>query len=322
VRRLVGALVVLAVAAAGCGFWVLDRLDAPGPGDERRLLIARGQGPRDIGRQLEAAGVVADRRLFWLAVWLDRSRPLQAGEYLVPAGASPVAIAAQMRDGRTVVRRLTVPEGLTVAQVMALVAAAEGLVGEPPSPPPEGALLPETYHYRWGDGRADLVQRMRRAMDEALADAWNGRVSDLPLADPKALLTLAAIVEKETSVADERARVAGVFVNRLRRGMRLQSDPTVVYALTGGRGPLDRALTRADLDRPHPFNTYQIAALPPGPIANPGRSALRAAARPLDTDDLFFVADGTGGHAFARTLEEHNRNVARWRRLQRGERSP
>jgi UPF0755 protein len=212
-------------------------------------------------------------------------------------------------------RRLTIPEGLTARQIATLIERAEGLTGELP-PFDEGALLPETYAYQWGDTRAAIVRRADAAMDAALAEIWAARAPNLPLRTPREALVLASIVERETGKADERARVAGVFINRLRRNMPLQSDPTAAYAAADG-GVLDRPLTRADLDRDHPFNTYRIRGLPPGPIASPGRDTLRAVVQPEATEFIFFVADGNGGHAFARTLEEHNRNVARWREIER-----
>jgi UPF0755 protein len=177
-------------------------------------------------------------------------------------------------------------------------------------------VLPETYAYQWGDSRTALLRRAEAAMATLLAELWAHRAPNLPLDSPGEAVTLASIVERETGLAEERPRVAAVFINRLRRGMRLQSDPTVAYAATGGAVALDRALSRADLDRDHPYNTYRNPGLPPGPIAAPGREALRAVLNPPATEELYFVADGSGGHAFARTLEEHNRNVARWRDLE------
>jgi UPF0755 protein len=224
-------------------------------------------------------------------------------------------VLSLLREGRTVVRHLTIPEGLTTVEILALLDDAPGLSGDR-SPPAEGTLLPETYNYSWGDSRAGMMARMQKAMAETLAKLWASRAAGLPLATPEAAVTLASLVEKETALAAERPRVAGVFVNRLRLGMRLQSDPTVVYALTAGKGPLGRELTRADLEVPSPYNTYRIDGLPPGPIANPGRAAIAAALQPLASRELYFVADGSGGHAFASTLEEHNRNVTRWRKLQ------
>jgi UPF0755 protein len=240
---------------------------------------------------------------------------LRASEFAFPAGASLRDVLGILRDARPVQRRITIPEGLTYRQIAAVLERAEGLTGEMPEVA-EGAILPETYSYQWGETRAAIVRRATAAMEAALNELWAARAPNLPLQSPREALILASIVERETGKAEERALVAGVFVNRLRRGMMLQSDPTAAYAAADG-SVLDRPLTRADLDRDHPFNTYRIRGLPPGPIASPGRDALRAVTRPTDTEFIFFVADGTGGHAFARTLDEHNRNVARWREIER-----
>jgi UPF0755 protein len=199
-------------------------------------------------------------------------------------------------------------------QVLDLVKTTETLDGDAPARVPEGSLLPETYHYVYGDTRTALIERMAQAMRQVLAELWDARAANLPYETPHQALVLASIVEKETGVTSERARVAAVFVNRLRRGMKLDADPTVIYALTNGTGPLDRELTRADLLEDDPYNTYRYAGLPPGPIACPGRAALEAALHPAETDELYFVADGKGGHLFAKTLEEHARNVAQYRR--------
>ena len=312
-------LAVVAVAIAGL-LWVIDRAERPGPlGQETVVQIAAGSGIGAIAESLVEAGAVEDSRLFSLSArLLAPNRTLKAGEYTLAAGASVRALIEQLAEGRTLIRKLTVAEGLTSAEVVALLAATPALAGEMAPLPAEGSLLPETYHYGLGGQRAALIARMAAAMDETLAELWRGRAVGLPFDTPQAALVLASIVEKETGVAAERRHVAGVFVNRLRRGMRLQSDPTVIYGLTGGAGPLGRPLTRADLEADHPYNTYRIDGLPPHPIANPGRAAIAAALDPLPTGDLYFVADGSGGHVFARTLDEHNRNVANWRRVRDG----
>ncbi len=275
-------------------------------------MIPRGT-PAQVADTLEGAGVIGAPRLFRLAAALTRAAgPLHAGELAFPAHGSVRQVLAVLRTARPVEHRLTIPEGLTAAQIALLLDRADALAGETPLPP-EGAVLPQTYVFERGTPRTVLLGRMAAAMDAALTRAWAGRDPDLPLDSPQQLLVLASLVERETARPEERAHVAAVFVNRLRRGMRLQSDPTVAYAATGGAATADRGLTRGDLEAPSPYNTYRVAGLPPGPIDSPGLASLEAAARPDHSDDLYFVADGTGGHAFARTLEEHARNVARWR---------
>jgi UPF0755 protein len=324
VRRWVlsGALLALVALVSLAGLVVLNSVEkfrAPGPlAAETTLLVPRGAGVEAIARELATAGVIDDALLFRLGVrYLDKARALKAGEYAFSAGVSMEGVVEILAGGRTVARRLTVAEGLTSAEVAALVAAAEGLAGEVGPVPPEGSLLPETYHYSWADERAALIARMRRDLDDLLAELWPGRDPGVPLKGPEEAIVLASIVEKETGVPEERPLVASVFVNRLRLGMRLQSDPTVVYGLTGGQGPLGRPLSKKDLATPGPYNTYMVGGLPPGPIANPGRAALEATLHPAQTNYLYFVADGNGGHVFAETLDEHNHNVAKWRRLQK-----
>ncbi|MGF7173666.1 endolytic transglycosylase MltG [Azospirillum doebereinerae] len=317
-RIIAGVLVVVSAAAAGVGYWGASRVVAPGPLEHAEtVVIPRGSGIEAIAITLGDAGVIESPLLFAAgAKLMGNVRDLKAGEYLFPAAISMEAVLEQMRQGRTVVRRFTVPEGLTSAQVVALLDKEPALTGQVAAVPKDGTLLPETYHYAYGDGRAALVERMRTSMTQALAEVWKNRDEGLPFETAQQILTLASIVEKETGIAAERAKVAGVFINRLEADMKLQSDPTVIYALTGGEGELGRALTRNDWKFESPYNTYQITGLPPGPIANPGKASLQAVAKPEKHEFLYFVADGTGGHVFAKTLPDHNRNVAKWREFQ------
>lgn len=234
----------------------------------------------------------------------------------VPGEPVPEAFAALLEREVPITWRVSVAPGLTSWEVVEGLKAVEFLSGEEVPLPPEGALAPDTYDVAQGSARGDLVGRMREAQERVLAEAWAGRAPGLPVETPEEALILASIVEKETGVPDERRRVAGVFANRLEQGMRLQTDPTVVYGITEGRGPLGRGLRRSELDAATAYNTYRIDGLPPTPIANPGAEAIRAALDPLETEELFFVADGTGGHAFAETLAEHNENVAAWRAIE------
>ena len=299
---------------------------APGPlAEDLALVVPRGGSVRSIAALLEAEGVIDDATLFsWGVRGFGGERPLIAGEYAFPPAISARDAMTILQSGKIITRNLTIPEGLTVLRVAAVVGAAEGLEGEPPPPDKigEGTLLPETYQYVRGERREIVVARMQKAMSETVDQLWRARSADTgPLATPDEAVILASIVERETGQSSERARVAAVFLNRLRRGMRLQSDPTVVYGLSNGTGTIGRPLTRADLVVDHPYNTYVHAGLPPGPIANPGRESLAAVLQPAKSKDLYFVADDTGGHAFARTLQEHNRNVARWRRIERQRRN-
>ncbi|GJL88981.1 MAG: hypothetical protein DHS20C03_26900 [Minwuia thermotolerans] len=317
--RLVLLVVVLGTGTAALFAWNWwQGADAPGPlTQSQTVVIERGTGPRAIADTLVQNGVIDDRLLF-LAVLRVREQGtrLKAGEFGFDAGQSMNAVIAQIVAGRTVVRRLTLPEGLTSVEVADLLNGIEGMTGKA-HVAPEGSMLPETYHFQLGDPRQQIIRRSRIAMRDALRELWPQRQKDLPLETPDEAVILASIVEKETGVASERARVAAVFINRLRKGMRLQSDPTVIYAVTRGETTLDRPISRADLNLESPYNTYRTGGLPPGPIANPGRASIEAVLNPADTNDLYFVADGTGGHAFSRTLKEHNRNVRRWRELRR-----
>lgn len=312
-------LALLAVVAAGAGaYWGWREATRPGPlAQSAVILLKPGTSVAGIATELRYAGAIRNEKVFVAAVRIrDEAAGLKAGEYEIPAGASIVDIIDLLVEGKSTLHRLTAPEGKTTKQILALIAADDVLEGDITLSPGEGDLLPETYAFMRGETRDGLIADMMKAQDEVMAELWDKRANDLPFSSQAEAITLASIVEKETAVADERARIAAVFVNRLRRGMRLQSDPTIIYGLTGGE-PLGRGLRQSELEQATPYNTYIIVGLPPTPIANPGRAAIEAVLNPADTDDLFFVADGSGGHAFAPTLEEHNRNVARWRRIER-----
>ncbi len=312
-------LVIIIAAAGGAYLWFDKAIVGDGPAKQAvRVLIERGSGLSRVARQLEQAGVVKQARLFQAYVMLEgKETALQAGEYQFPAGDSLEEVLDRLVQGDTMRHQLVFAEGLTTHTIMAGLEDADELIGDLPEDVPEGSLLPAAYDFRYGDKRADIVSRMRRAMDEAVAEAWENRVDGLPLETPEELVILASIVEKETGIPSERAKVAGVFINRLKKGMKLQSDPTTIYAVTRGKGLLGRGLRRSELASTDPYNTYHAAGLPPAPIANPGREALMAVAQPAKTEALYFVADGSGGHAFAQTLEEHNRNVRKWRKIEK-----
>ncbi|HVC58926.1 MAG TPA: endolytic transglycosylase MltG [Acetobacteraceae bacterium] len=309
------ALLLGGAVAAG-SIALRQRLDSAGPLDRPLALVVPHGDTAAVGQALRAAGVIDGYRLFRIAAWLTRGEgKLHAAELAFPAHASLREVLAVLRTGKPVAHRLTIPEGLTALQIAALVRHAGAATG-PVTPPPEGSVLPQTYSYEYGTQREVLLARAETAMDKALAAAWADRAPNLPLASPRDALTLASIVERETALPEERPRVAAVYLNRLRLGMRLDADPTVAYAASGGTGVLGRALTRGDLESDDPFNTYRHAGLPPTPIDSPGIASILAVLHPAEGDDLYFVADGSGGHVFARTLEGQDRNVARWRKSQ------
>ncbi|MBF0354844.1 MAG: endolytic transglycosylase MltG [Alphaproteobacteria bacterium] len=318
--RIVAALTgVAALLLVGVGYSLQKFMEAVIPLTAPvTLVISKGSGLSGISKDLRVADVVASPLFFRLgAMMAGKTKLLKAGEYAFQPGMTHQSVMDKMVLGDVVVHQFTLVEGRTVRQVQDELRFEKALEGDVGPLLPEGSLLPETYNFILGEARSQMIQRMRRSMETALAEAWAGRAEGLTLASPHELLILASIIERETGLAAERPHVSAVFHNRLKKGMRLQSDPTVIYALSDGLGVLERPLSRADLERPTPFNTYVINRLPPEPIANPGRASLQAAAHPLNSDDLYFVADGTGGHAFAPTLEAHNRNVANWRRIEK-----
>ena len=318
-----GTLLALALIGAAGVFggwvWLNNQFEAAGPaGAGETVQLPRGAGLIAIASQLEREGLVEDARLFRIMVMIDGGdRSLRAGEFAVPENASMQEIYDILRFGDTIQYPITAAEGLTSAMIVEIVNAADVLTGEITEVPAEGSLLPETYLVDRGTARQAVIDRMAAAQDALLDELWPQRAPDLPYDTREEAITLASIVEKETGLGGERPLVAGVFVNRLNRGMRLQSDPTIIYGITQGY-PLGRGIRRSELDdADNPYNTYQISGLPPTPIANPGEAAIRAVLNPPETDYLFFVADGTGGHAFSETYAEHNRNVAEWRRIER-----
>jgi UPF0755 protein len=321
---LVGALALMAGAAVVGGYaWLGYQFRAEGPLEaDTTILVERGSSVRAIAARLEADGFITDQRIFLAQLRIDeelgRERaPMRAGEFAIAARASMAEIYDELAYGEVIQHPVRVPEGLTTAMIVRIVEASDVLTGEIERVPAEGALLPDTYLVDRGTPRQAVLDRMAAAQARLLDQLWEGRDPNLPFTTREEAINLASIVEKETGIAHERPMVAAVFVNRLRRGMRLQSDPTIIYGITGGE-PLGRGIRRSELDdTTNRYHTYHIDGLPPTPIANPGRDAIAAVLNPPESEYIYFVADGTGGHAFARTLAEHNRNVARWRQIER-----
>jgi UPF0755 protein len=314
------ALVLILILIAGAFEWESANFAAPGPvahkGKETVVLVASGIGLQGIAETLSGARVIQSPGLFELGVRLRRTKAsLKAGEYAIPSRASMLDIMEILIAGKSIQHKVTAAEGLTSDMIYKLVKAEAGLFGDPGPLPPEGSLLPETYLYTHGATRADMIARMRAAQQTYLDEVWETRAQDLPIKTKEQTLILASIVEKETAIPKERRHIAAVFERRLKLGMKLQSDPTIIYGITKGY-PLGRRIRESEIAKVTPYNTYVISALPAGPICNPGKDAIAAVLNPGETKDLYFVANGTGGHAFAATQAEQDKNVAIWRKIE------
>ncbi len=332
VRVISGVLtisLVIMLFAGGTAFIIFDQFENPGPlTATRTVVIPKGEGRIAIAERLEREGVITNRWTFVGGYLLQgflggrKTGELKAGEYEIKDHASMRDVIDTLAAGKSILYKTTLPEGLTSEQIVERLKAEPNLSGEIANVPPEGSLLPNTYYFSKGASRSEILDRMQSDMQKTLAALWDERDPDVPVSSMQELVTFASIVEKETGRSDERDRVAAVFYNRLRKGMRLQSDPTIIYGIVGGQGALGRGITKTDIETKSPYNTYQINGLPPGPICNPGKNALLAALHPAKTADLYFVADGTGGHTFSETLKEHNNAVQKWRQVEKAKSKP
>ncbi len=313
------SLCILLAVVVGFAVYVgNERFEAPGPLQQDKIVnIPHGSGIRDITDVLQREGVIDQPWVFIGGVMVLKAREdLKAGEYQFRAHASLHDVVGTIVDGKVVPHQISFPEGLTSEQIVARLLDDDVLTGNIKEMPREGTLLPDTYNFTRGISREQIIQRMQAAQQRVLKEIWDRRAADLPLKTPDQLVVLASIVEKETGKAEERSRVAAVFVNRLKQKMRLQSDPTIIYGLVGGKGTLGRPIMKSEIEQPTPYNTYVIDGLPPGPICNPGRASLEAAASPARTREIYFVADGSGGHVFAESYDQHQKNVARLRAIE------
>jgi UPF0755 protein len=317
-------LVVLTVAVGGALSIGKQRFEAPGPlQDDKVVNIPRGLGIKDIADVLQREGVIDQPWVFMGGVIaLKANGELKYGEYRFTKHASLSDVVDTIIDNKVVQHAITIAEGLTSEQIVARLLENTALSGQIKDIPREGTLLPETYKFTLGMSREQIIARMQAAHKRVLAEIWEHRVQDIPIKTPEQLVTMASIVEKETGRPDERSRVAAVFMNRLKNKMRLQSDPTIIYGLTGGKGALGRPILKSEIEQATPYNTYVIDGLPPGPIANPGRASLEAVANPARTKELYFVADGTGGHVFSDSYDAQQKNVARLRAIENGQPPP
>ncbi len=312
-------VLVLVAVTVGTALYVgKQRFETPGPLPQDKVVnIPRGLGIKDIALLLQREGVIDQPYVFVGGVMVMKARgDLKHGEYKFKQHASLADVVDTIIEGKVVRHALTLPEGLTSEQIVARLLQDKSLSGQIKEIPPEGSLLPETYQFSRGMSRERMIKRMQAAQQRLVQEVWMHREADLPLKSPQELITLASIVEKETGKPDERSRVAAVFINRLKKNMRLQSDPTIIYGLAGGKGSLGRPIKKSEIEQPTPYNTYVINGLPPGPIGNPGKASLEAVANPARTKDLYFVADGTGGHVFSETYAQHEKNVAHLRQIE------
>src|SRR6201994_4387816 len=319
-NAIITIILVLLLGSAGAYYYGMQKIEAPGPlVDDKVVNIPSRAGLSDIADTLQREGVIDNNRWAFIgAVLALKARTeLKPGEYSFQKNASLRNVVATMVEGKVVQHSVTIPEGLTSEQIVSRLTDSDIFSGSIKEVPREGTMLPETYKFPRGTSREQVIQRMQAAQKRLVAEIWEHRSPDVPLKSPEQLVTLASIVEKETGKADERSRVAAVCANRLQKKMKLQSDPTIIYGLVGGKGTLGRPIKRSEISQPSPYNTYVIDGLPPGPIANPGRASLEAVANPARTRDLFFVADGTGGHAFTETYGEHQKNVAKLRAMEK-----
>lgn len=319
---LLNFVVIVAVLVASFFYFLRVEFDRPGPLQVSTIFaVPKGASTTSIANRLTEEGIITDRRIFMAAIFyfmrLKGEGTLKAGEYQFDKQATMREVLNTLVDGKSVQYRITFPEGWTSQQIVERISANAELDGAVTEIPPEGSLLPDTYSFGTKDSKEDILQRMQAAQRKFLAQVWEERDPDIMVKTPEEAVILASIVEKETGIAEERPRIAAVFNNRLRKGMRLQSDPTIIYGIFGGSGMRDHPITKDELKQENPYNTYQIDGLPPTPIGNPGRAAIEAVLKPAKTDEVYFVADGTGGHIFSTTLAEHNRNVAKWRKIER-----
>jgi UPF0755 protein len=313
-------LLALMIGTGALYIYGKQKIEAPGPLHEERIVnIPTRAGMTDIADTLQREGVIDNNRWAFIgAVFALKARSeLKPGEYLFQKNASLRDVIGTIVEGKVVQHAVTIPEGLTSEQIVARLSESDIFSGSVREMPREGTMLPETYKFPRGTSREQVIARIQQAQKRTLAEIWERRTPDLPIKTPEQLVTLASIVEKETGKSDERSRVAAVFVNRLRQKIKLQSDPTIIYGLVGGKGTLGRPIKRSEILQPSPYNTYVVDGLPPGPIANPGRASLEAAANPARTRDLFFVADGNGGHSFSDTYDQHQKNVAKLRAIEK-----